>query len=83
MEEMELQLPIETFQKYLMEKKIDYKSDQKLAEALGMSARRLGCILSGKDTSGRAMNTVHVDTVDRSAINLGEHLKDVYPELYQ
>ena len=52
-----------------------------------MNQNRLEQILDGKkkNKSGDevALDTIHIDVADKSAIRMGEHLMDIFPELYE
>lgn len=84
--EKKLSLPLDPFTDYLERKIKQYGNKTELCEILGFNSRKMEGYLTGINTDKRVkkktIDDVDIDTVDRTAIRLGDHLMDIMPDLY-
>lgn len=80
------QLELIQFQKWIdyQIKPDKYGSINNLSVCIGMSNKTLEGYKLGKryGKRGGEINTVSIDVVDKSAIAVGQHISDIYPDYY-
>lgn len=80
-------IPIELFQEYLNGKVKRYGTQEMLATRIGVTPRRVREFLSGRKCDaknyGAPIIKVNISLADKWATNLGDHLMDIDPSLYE
>ena len=80
-----IKLPLQPFQNYLLKRSTEFENLALLSSVLEISEKRLSSYINGyriEKGKKKYINQISIDVPDKCAVKLGDHLRDIFPDLY-